>query len=358
MKKPIPVTILTWFLWSGKTTLLNNILKNKKGYKIAVIENEYWEESIDSELIKQDVTQLIEISDWCMCCVVRGDLIAWVEEILNSGNDIDYIVIEASWMSEPMPVAETFIMENFDGRTKLDWIVCVVDAQNFHHKIVQSLQTTYEQIESSHFIILNKVEWLSKEKLDEIKLAIRKINAHAAIIQSDYCDVDINAVLDTELCDVENYEKKEEHHHNDKHSHDHEHSHNHEHEHNHDKHSDKHSHHEHSHHEHSHHEHSHAHDKKQIDSYFFKTEVPCFHVENIKHFLGEISDDIFRMKWFVCFKDFPNERYILQKAGACFTLVKDEDWSEESTESKFVFIWKNIDQQKIYDTLLKDVFFD
>jgi len=111
MKKPIPVTILTWFLGSGKTTLLNNILSNKQWYKIAVIENEYWEESIDTQLIQKDVEELIEIKDGCMCCVVRGDLMKWVEQLLNSGKELDYIIIEASWMSEPGPVADTFIME-------------------------------------------------------------------------------------------------------------------------------------------------------------------------------------------------------------------------------------------------------
>jgi len=336
VKKVIPVTILTWFLGSGKTTLLNKILDNKQWYKIAVIENEYGEESIDSELIRQDVAELIEIKDGCMCCVVRWDLMAWVEKLLNSWKEIDYIIIEASWMSEPMPVAQTFIIETFGWRTRLDSIVCVVDAQNFHNKIVQSLQTTYEQIESSHFIILNKIEGLAAEKVEEIKKAVRKINPYSAIIESNYCEVDINYVLDTDLFKIEedSSEKSHDYHDHKHHSHDH------------------------NDHEHSHPSHGHRDDKKQMQTSLFKTNIPCYGLENIKHFLSEVSENIFRMKWFICFKNYPGERYILQKAGSCFTLAKDEQWNKKNTESKIVFIWKHIDTQILQDTLLKDVFFD
>lgn len=323
-KKPIPVTILTGFLGSGKTSLLNNILKNKQWYKIAVIENEYGEESIDTQLIQQDVEELIEIKDGCMCCIVRWDLIKWVQKILDSGKDIDYIIIEASGMSEPLPVAETFMVENFGWATRLDSIIWVVDAQNFHNNIVQSLKTTFEQIESAHFIILNKVEGITPEKLTETHAAIRKINPHSSIIESNYCDVDMNYILDTDLFqeDVPISSKKDTHEHH-----------------------------------HDHNKYWHSHDKKQMEKYFFKTQQRCYSIENMKHFLSEISQDVFRMKWFIHFKDYPGERYILQKAGACFTLWKDEHWDGAGDESKLVFIGKNIDQQLLHDILLKEVFF-
>lgn len=324
--KTIPVTILTGFLGSGKTTLLNHILKNNPWLKIAVIENEYGEESIDTELIQQDVEELIEIKDGCMCCVVRWDLMRWVEKILDSWKEIDYIIIEASGMSQPGPVAQTFIMENFWGRTRLDSVVCVVDAQNFHSKIVQSLQTVYEQIEAAHFMILNKVEWLSEEKIDEIKRAIRKINPHSAIIESNYSQVDVNCILDTKLFDTDFSEEKK-----DTHSHNHEHK--------------------------NEHNHGHSHDKKKIEKYFFKTDIACYHLENLKHFLAEISENIFRMKGFICFKDYPGERYILQKAGSCFTIRKDENWGERKSKSKIVFLGENIEGEEIQNLLLKDVFF-
>jgi len=332
MNKVIPVTILTGFLWSGKTTLLNKILDNKQWYKIAVIENEYGEESIDSELIGQDVAELIEIKDGCMCCVVRWDLIAWVEKLLDSGKDIDYIIIEASGMSEPWPVAQTFIMENFGGRTRLDSVVCVVDAQNFHNKIVQSLQTTYEQIEAAHFIVLNKIEDVSEEKKSEIQESVRKINPYSAIIESNYCDVDMNYILDTNLFTGSTDEEKDQHEDTHEHNHDH--------------------------HHHDHASHWHDHDKKQIEKHFFKTDIACYHLENMKHFFAEISEDVFRMKWFIHFKDYPHERYILQKAGSCFTISQDESWDGKTTESKMVFIWKNIQKQELHDKLLKEVFFE
>lgn len=323
MKKPIPVTILTGFLGSGKTSLLNHILKNKQWHQIAVIENEYGEESIDSQLIEQDIEQLIEIKDGCMCCMVRGDLIKWVEQILNSASHIDYIIIEASGMSEPLPVAQTFMMEDFGGRTYLDSIIGVVDAQNFHHNIVQSLQTTFEQIESAHFIILNKVEDISKEKLLETRLAIRKINPYSAIIESNHCDVDINYILDTDLFQEKSFTTESKsasplHH--------------------------------------SHRGYSHSHGQKQIDKYFFQTIQLCSHIDSMRHFLSEISEDVFRMKWFIHLKDYPNQRYILQKVGANFSLSIDKHWDTVDTQSKIVFIGKNLDTQNLYDRLLQDVF--
>lgn len=327
MQKTIPVTILTGFLWSGKTTLLNHILKNKQWYKIAVIENEYGEEAIDSQLIEKEVEELIEIKDWCMCCIVRWDLIKWVEKLLNSWKDIDYIIIEASWMSEPLPVAQTFVMEDFDGRTKLDSIVCVVDAENFHHKIVQSLHTTSEQIENAHFMILNKTENVDNNKISEIKTAIRKLNPYAGIIESNYCEVDLDFILDAKLFQEDVFSSENLKH--GKHNHD----------------------------EHKHDHDSHSHDKQQIEKYFFKSLHQCVHIENIKHFLADISDDVYRMKGFIHFKDFPEKRYILQKAWSCFTLKEDENWDWKTMESKIVFIWKNLQPEKLQDALLKDVFF-
>lgn len=329
MKKPIPVTILTWFLGSGKTTLLNHILKNKEWRKIAVIENEYGEEAIDSQLIEKKFEELIEIKDGCMCCVVRWDLIAGVKKLLDSGKDIDHLIIEASGMSEPAPIAQTFIMETFGGRTRLDGIICVIDAENFHDKIVQSLHTTSEQIENAHFIVLNKAKNVSEAKKDEITRAVKKLNPYSAIIESDYCRVDLDSILEMDISE-EDFPKVAQ--------------------------KDKHAKHHHSHDEHSHHEHSHEHDKKEIEKYFFSTQHLCKDIESMKHFLAEVSESVFRIKWLIHFEWCPDARYILQKAGSCFTLWEDPQWDKKERTSKIVFIWKNLNTEEIQDMLLKDIF--
>lgn len=315
--KIIPVTILTWFLGSGKTTLLNHILKNKEGYKIAVIENEFGEEGVDGDLIeKTETIDIIEIQNGCMCCMVRWDFIKWVRRLLDSGKDFDYLIIEASGMSEPLPIAQTFLMEDFSGRVKLDSIVCLIDAQNFQHNLVQSLQTTFEQIEFANFIVLNKTDWVKAEELTAIKKTIKELNTYGVIIETNYGKVDLKYILDTTRFEMtEEIEKELWHHH-------------------------------------------HHHHDSAIWEYLFKTQEKCFHLENMKQFLSELPDDIFRVKGFIHFKDYPNKRYILQKAGSCFSLSEDENWDMSDELSRIVFIGKNIDATSVQDTLLKNVFFD
>lgn len=314
MKKIIPVTILTWFLWSGKTTLLNHILKNKEWYKIAVIENEYWEESIDGELIESSVEELIEIQNGCMCCTVRGDFIAGVQKLLDSGKDFDYLIIEASGMSEPLPIAQTFIINDFDGKVRLDSIVCLVDVTNFRSNFVKDLATTFEQIQFANFILLNKTDWVDKEEIEAIKKTVKELNKYCVILETNYCEVDLQYILDTTCFEMnEDIEKELKHHHH--------------------------------------------HHKNGIWEYLFKTEVKCYSLWNMKNFLWELPDDIFRVKWFVHFQEEPNNRYIIQKAWSSFTLSIDTKWDKKDAFSRIVFIWKNINKEEIQNQLLQEVFF-
>lgn len=325
IKKIIPVTILTWFLGAGKTSVLNHILKNKQGYKIAIVENEFWEEGIDGELIESSVEELIEIQNGCMCCTVRWDFIEGVRKLLDSWKDFDYLIIEASGMSEPLPIAQTFLFEDFGGRCKLDSIICLVDAQNFKHNLVQSLATTFEQIEHSNFVILNKTEGVPSEEIETIKKTIKQLNKYATIVETNFGVVDPKYILDTTSFEMtaEIEEKLQQ-----EHKHDHHHDHD------------------------EHHDHHGG-----ITEYLFKTEEKCFNIENMRHFLWDLSDDIFRIKGFIHFADDTEKRYILQKAGSCFTMSEDTNWDRKDTVSRIVFIGKNLEKSELQDTLLKDVFF-
>ncbi len=186
MNKQIPITILTGFLGSGKTTLLNHIIRNANGKKIAVVENEFGSAGIDADLIEKSTEEIVEISNGCMCCTVRKDFIEAIERLLASGKPIDHIIIECSGMSDPLPIAQSFLMNDMSGKVSLDSIICVIDAENIDHKVVQNTDTTLDQMEYADFVIVNKSDLVSMEKLDLIEAIIRRVNTYAPIIHTTY----------------------------------------------------------------------------------------------------------------------------------------------------------------------------
>ncbi len=267
MAKQIPVLLLTGYLGSGKTTLLNRILNNRRGIRFAVIVNDIGEVNIDAELIQkggvvgQDgADDLVALQNGCICCTLKMDLIKQITDITNTGR-FDYIVIEASGICEPAPIAQTICTipamagPDVNGTLpRLDCIATVVDAlrlqsefdcgdslhsDNIDDEDIENL--IIQQIEFCNIILLNKISEVSPENEARIRAIIRAIQPKAKIIGCDYCDIDLNQLLDTGMFDFEdvatsatwvreiegpNPEDTDHHHH---HEHEHEHHH-HEHE--------------------------------------------------------------------------------------------------------------------------------
>ena len=219
----IPVLLLTGYLGSGKTTLLNRILQNKKGIKFAVIVNDIGEVNIDADLIEkggvvgQQDDSLMALQNGCICCTLKMDLVKQLQEILAM-HRFDYIVIEASGICEPGPIAQTICSIPSlgpeyvkDGYLQLDSIVTVVDAlrmrdefeggndllrQNIDEEDIENL--VIQQIEFCNIILLNKASEVSKEELGKVREIIRTIQPKAEIIECDYCDVDLDKLIHTE----------------------------------------------------------------------------------------------------------------------------------------------------------------
>ena len=226
--KPVKITLLTGYLGSGKTTLINHILNNKEGYKIAVIVNDIGEVNVDANLIEKGgiVTEkdesLVSLSNGCICCNLKMDLVKQITDIIEQ-NKFDHIIIEASGICEPIPIAQTITMMNemYEDYTKqqlckLDAVITVTDAlrlkdefncgdnlvnEEIDDEDIEKL--IIEQLEFCNLIILNKVNDIDKESLNKIRTIIKSLQPNAKIIETNYSNVEISEILDTNLFNFE-----------------------------------------------------------------------------------------------------------------------------------------------------------
>ena len=394
----VPVLLLTGYLGSGKTTLLNRILQNQKGIKFAVIVNDIGEVNIDADLIEkggvvgQQDDSLVALQNGCICCTLKMDLVKQLQEILAM-HRFDYIVIEASGICEPGPIAQTIVSIPSlgpeyikDGYLQLDSIVTVVDAlrmrdefqgghdllrQNIDEEDIENL--VIQQIEFCNTILLNKASEVSKEELGEVRQIIRTIQPKADIIECDYCDVDLDRLIHTEKFNFDEvatsaaWIQEIEGHHDDDDDDDDEHEHHH-HEHDHD--------HEHEH-EHHHHHHHHHHDEGEAEEYGIGTFVYYarrpLNLGLFDEFVArKWPKSIIRAKGICYFKGEEDTCYVFEQAGRQVslrvvgqwyaTMPKDElenmmamnpqlqkDWDPEYGDrmQKLVFIGQHLDKEQI-----------
>ena len=414
----IPVLLLTGYLGSGKTTLLNRILSNQKGIRFAVIVNDIGEVNIDATLIQkggvvaQQDDNLVALQNGCICCSLKMDLVEQLRDLCAT-NSFDYIVIEASGICEPAPIAQTICSYNSlitsslnNPSPRLDAIVSVVDALRLRDEFMGQLSSVannqlpiskaedlaslvIEQIEFCNLILLNKVSEVSEDECKQIKSIIRAIQPKAKIIDCDYCDVPFDEILDTNLFDFEQVatsatwiqkvegELEEEH----EHHHHHEHEHHHEHHHEHGEHCHCHEHHDHDHecgdpHCCCHHHHHNHGDEYGISTFVYYRREP-FSLNRFDEFVARHWDKgIIRCKGMCYFEEEYDMCYLFEQAGKQFdlkqagtfyaTMPKEElmqmmasdpmlqrDWDEHYGDrmQKLVFIGQNMDRDAITKAL-------
>lgn len=364
-RKEIPVLLLTGYLGSGKTTLLNKILANQKGIKFAVIVNDIGEVNIDAALIEQGGVvgkkddSLVALQNGCICCTLKMDLVEQLKEIVDM-QKFDYIVIEASGICEPAPIAQTICsiptlgpQYTKNGVLRLDSIVTVVDAlrmkdefaggddlmkDNIDEEDLASL--VIQQIEFCNIILLNKAAEVEPKDLDKLKHIIKAIQPKAEIFECNYGDVDLDKIVNTRKFDWETVatsagwiqeieaERNEDHHEHDDDDDDDEHEHHH-HEHDNEHEHDEHEH--HHHHDHDHHHHHHHDDEGEAEEYGIGT----FVYYSRKPFDLGLFDDFVARKWprdvvrakGICY--FADERdmcYVFEQAGRQKTVKQAGQW--------------------------------
>jgi G3E family GTPase len=233
-----------------------------------------------------------------MCCTVRKDFIEAIDRLLASGKKIDNIIIECSGMSEPLPIAQSFLMNDMEGRVKLDSIICVVDADNFTGKITSATDTALDQLEFADFIIMNKSDLVSLEQMDFLETVIRKVNFGAPIYRTSQAITPIKLLLDTTRIGDDDEEKMRK----------------------------------------TPDEHTHS---ETMSTYTYRGGF-AFDTRMLDIFFQSLPYEIYRVKGFVHLKEKPGMRYILQKAGARVSLAPDPTWKGEDIENIIVFIGEDI----------------
>ena len=399
--KDVPVLLLTGYLGSGKTTLVNRILSNKKGIKFAVIVNDIGEVNIDANLIQQGgvVNQkddsLVALQNGCICCTLKMDLVEQLRDIVAEQR-FDYIVIEASGICEPAPIAQTicsiptlgpqFVSK---GVPRLDCIVTVVDALRMKDEFGggDSLQKSnleeddlenlvIQQIEFCNTILLNKASEVSAEEYAHLVEIIHAIQPKAVIMPCDYGDIDLDRILNTRMFNFNEvatsaaWINEIENHHGDEEEEEHHHEH------------DEHCHHHHDHDEHEHcHHHHHDHEGGEVEEYGIGTFVyyrrKPFDMNFFDNFVAKLwPKSVIRAKGICWFKDQPDICYLFEQAGRQIglknagqwyaTMPEDElkpllereeglrkDWDETYGDrmQKIVFIGQNMDKKTIKEQL-------
>jgi len=343
---PIPVTVLTGYLGAGKTTLLNRILSEPHGKRYAVIVNEFGEIGIDNDLIVESDEEIYEMNNGCVCCTVRGDLIRVVEGLMRRPGRFDAIIVETTGLADPVPVAQTFFMdEEVRAKTKLDAVVALVDALHLPARLKDSREAE-DQIAFADVVILNKTDLVTPEQLEAIERTVRAINPSARIHRTERAAVPLDAVLDRGAFDLSRALD------NDPHFLDHDHpdhactpdcDHDHDHHH-------------HDHHGHSHHDHAAPADIHDSTIESISLRAGPLNPKRFFPWIEKITQldgpNILRLKGIIAFED-DADRYIIQGIHMIIEGDHQRAWKEdEKRESRIVFIGRDLDREKLERTFL------
>jgi G3E family GTPase len=303
---PIPVTVLTGFLGAGKTTLINRILSEEHGLRVAVLVNDFGEIDVDGELIVGVAAQKVTLANGCVCCDVRDDLLAAIDALLVAEADIDAILLEASGVAQPLTIARTFVDAAYQGRLRLDGIIAVVDAEQLPNQVADPVtrDLVYGQIGCSDLVLLNKIDLADRQRVDAVRGFVSERLDGVRMIETVQADVPTSVLFGARSENQISLDDTIDNGH-----------------------------------------------QSRFVSWVYRREQP-FGEESLRNCIAQLPGSVYRIKGFIHATEHPRQRVLVQAVGMRSDITPFDGWDVEPPVSQLVIIADRAIDRSVVDAAL------